>query len=179
MSASRRRRDRSAPTLEGLEARLAPAVTAVEPFQRAATAAVLPSGWSQWSSGGGTFAVDAAGAGLGDTGRLVTDGTSATAGRAWMTAPFGPDVETSAAVYLNTAVPVQLFARGQALDTTRPTYYAAAVGRGVEVQLTRVVAGVTTVLGSVKSTDYVSGKWVTVTLRAAGDVLKVYVYRGD
>src|SRR5262245_48900768 len=178
MSATRRRGDRIAPTLEGLEARLAPAVTAIEPFQRS-TAAALPYGWGQWSSGGGSFAVDSDGAGLGDTGRLVTDGTSTTAGRAWMTAPFGPDVETSAAVYLNTAVTVQLFARGQSLDTLRPTFYAASIARGVEVQLTRVVAGVTAVLGTVKSADYVSGKWVTVTLRAEGDRLKVYVYRGD
>lgn len=177
MSTSRPRPS-STPQVEQLEQRLVPAGPAVEAFQ-GASAAGLPGGWSQWSSGGGTFAVEAVGAGLGDAGRLVTDGTSSTTGRAWMTAPFAADVETSAAVFLNTAVPIQLFARGQSLATATPSYYAASISRGLEVQFTRVVNGSAVVLGTVKSADYVSGKWVTLTLRAEGDRFKVYVYRGD
>jgi hypothetical protein len=176
---ARRPRAQSNFDLEQLEARTAPAVLyAVEPFVTA-TSTGLPTGWGQWTSGGGSFAVDTAGAGLGDTGRLVTTGTSATSSRAWMAAAFDPDVEASAAVSLNSLVPLQLFVRGQSLGTTTPTYYAATVLRGVQVQLTKVVNGTTTALGSVKSLDYVSGNWLTVTVRADGDVLKVFAYRGD
>ncbi|HEY2784535.1 MAG TPA: hypothetical protein VGJ05_06115 [Fimbriiglobus sp.] len=178
---ARRPREKSTLTVDWLEARLVPTTQAtaiVEPFQ-GTSASGLPTGWSQWTSGNGSFAVDPTGTGLGDNGRLVTDGTSATTERAWMSAAFGPDVETSAAIYLNTAVPIQILARGQSLNTTTPSYYAATVTRGLNVQLSRVVNGNEVVLGSVKSTDYVSGKWVTITLRAEGDRLKIFVYRGD
>ena len=165
--------------LEQLESRDIPGVlTSVEPFQ-SVSAAGLPAGWGQWSSGGGAFAVDVAGTGLGDTGRLVTNGTSTTASRAWMTATFEPDVETSASVLLNSLIPIQLFARGQGLQSSTPTFYSVSAVRGVEVQLTKVVAGSSTVLASVKSVDYVSGNWVTVSLRLEGERLKVFVYRGD
>ncbi len=174
-----RPRGNSALGVEWLESRLAPTVVAsAEPFQKT-SATGLPAGWTQWNTGDGSFAVDTSGAGLGDTGRLVTNGTSASVERAWLTTPYQADVETSAAVFLNTAVPIQLFARGQSLNTAKPTYYAATIVRGLQVQLTRVSNGVTTTLAVAKSNDYVSGKWVTVTLRAEGDELKVLIYRGD
>ena len=99
--------------------------------------------------------------------------------RAWLSAPFAADVETSAAVYLNSAVPVHLFVRGSDLDTATPTYYAVAVTRGAEVQLLKVVDGKTTVLGSVRSDEYLTNRWATVTVRAEGDQLKVTLHRGD
>ncbi len=151
----------------------------VEPFQRADDSG-LPGGWAQWSSDHSTaFRLDLSGSGLGDQGRLVSSATSATTARAWLVAPFAADVQTSAAVYLNSAAPVHLFARGHDLDGAAPTYYAAAVTRGAEVQLLKVVDGQTTVLGSVRSDRYVTNRWVTVTLRVDGDRLQVTVHRGD
>ena len=73
-------------TLENLEPRDVPAAESIliEPFQRGPMGG-LPSGWSQWSNDGSrSFQVDADGVGLGDVGRLVTNGTSKTSGRAWV-----------------------------------------------------------------------------------------------
>jgi hypothetical protein len=167
-------------SLEGLEPREVPAAGPwlVEPFHHG-TANGLPGGWSQWSNDRTqSFHVDP-GAGLGDQGRLVTDGASNTASRAWLSAPFAADVETSAAVYLNSTTPVQLFVRGANLNTTTPTYYAATITRGADVQFVKVVGGKTTVLGSVHTADYFSNRWVTLSLRAVGNQLQVQVHRGD
>jgi hypothetical protein len=151
----------------------------VEPFQRS-TATGLPGGWAQWSSDHSrVFQVDRNAPGLGDQGRLESSAPSTTSGRAWLSAPFAADVETSAAVFLNSAVPVQLFVRGRDLSSSTPSYYAVSVTRGGEVQLLKVDHGKTTVLGSVKSKEYVSNKWVTVTIRAEGDKLQVQLHRGD
>ncbi len=167
-------------SLEGLEARelLSAAPWLVEPFQRGPVSG-LPSGWNQWASDGTRSFQVSAGAGLGDTGRLVTTASSSATARAWLAAPYAADVETSAAVFLNTTVPVQLFVRGRDLNTPTPSYYAVGVTRGAEVQLLKVVRGRATVLGAVKTDDYVSGKWATVRIRAEGDRLRVTLHRGD
>src|SRR5205085_4732914 len=92
--------------LEALESRDLPisAPWVVETFQRASTTG-LPVGWSQWATDpSAAFQVDAAAAGLGDQGKLVSTANTTSAGRAWLSAPFAADVETSAAVFLNTAV---------------------------------------------------------------------------
>lgn len=168
-------------SLDRLEQRELPAATpwVVEPFQRDSNDG-LPSGWDQWSSDQSrAFQVAPTAGGLGDQGLLVSSAASATASRAWLAAPFAADVETSAAVYLNSAAPVHLFVRGSGLGTDTPTYYAVAVTRGAEVQLLRVVDGKATVLGSARSGDYLTNKWVTVTVRAEGDGLRVLLHRGD
>src|SRR6266536_2184811 len=88
--------------LEVLEPREVPTTApwVVETFQRAATTG-LPTGWSQWiSDPSAAFRVDTA-AGLGDQGQLVSTANTTSAGRAWLSAPFAADVETSAAVFLN------------------------------------------------------------------------------
>jgi hypothetical protein len=168
-------------SVEGLEAREVPATGQwlVEPFQHGPLNG-LPSGWSQWSDDNSkVFEVDPNLAGLGDSGRLVSSGSSKTNGRAWLTSSFAADVETSASVFLNSTAPIQLLLRGQNLNTRTPTYYAASVVRGGEVQLLKVVNGQTTILGTVKSTEWVSNKWVTIDIRAVGASLQVRVHRGD
>src|SRR5437868_12627432 len=166
--------------LEALEARDQPSAGTwlVEPFQRPAGG--LPTGWGQWASDGSkAFRVDATTPGLGDTGLLSSSAASTTAARAWVAAPFAADVETSAAVFLNSTVPVQLFARGRDLNTATPSYYAASVTRGGDVQLLRVVRGGVTVLATVHSAEYVSNRWVQVKLKVEGDTVRVSVHRGD
>jgi hypothetical protein len=135
--------------LEPLEPREVP-TGLVEPFQRATTTG-LPSGWSQ--TVGRVFAIDADDPGLGDTGFLQAASTGASPSRAWVVSPFAADVETSAAVNLTSPSPVQVFVRGQKLESATPSYYAASVTRGGEVQLIRVVDGTTTVLQTVRSTN--------------------------
>lgn len=171
-------------SVEHLERREVPAAGAwlVEPFDRAASASVLPGNWKQWASDVAAppvFQVDQVGAGLGGQGRLVADANSVTSGRAWLNTVYSADVEVSAGVYLSGAAQSQLLVRGQNLNSATPSYYAVGVRRGVEVQLLRVVNGTTTVLGTVKSADWLSGAWVTVKLRAEGDQLNAFVFRGD
>ena len=166
--------------LESLEARDVPSATPwlVEAFQRGPSSG-LPAGWSQWKSTPiAGFQVDGTG-GLGDSGQLVSRSANPTDARAWLSAPFAANVETSAAVYLNTPAPARLLARGQNLGTSAPSYYAAQVANGGEVKLVRVVRGAEVVLGAVKSDDAVTNRWVTVTLRAEGDSLRAFLYRGD
>ena len=168
-------------SLEALEGRELPAVgdPLAEAFQLRA-AHGLPAGWSQWSTDGtSSFQVDSAGAGLGDTGRLVSAGKSNTGGRAWTGTQYAADVEVSAAIFLNSVAPIHLLARGQNLGGTTPTYYAASVVRGGEVQLLKVTNGQATVLATVKSVEWMSGRWVTVTVRTEGDALAVRVHRGE
>ncbi|MBX3400753.1 MAG: hypothetical protein KF873_18620 [Gemmataceae bacterium] len=168
-------------SLECLEGRETPAAGdwLAEAFT-ARAANGLPTGWSQWSTDGSSFfQVDAAGAGLGDAGRLVSSGRSNVGGHAWLAQEYAADIEVSAAVLLTSVAPVHLFVRGQNLGGIAPTYYAASAVRGGEVQLLRVVNGQSTVLATVKSVEWVSGQWVTLTVRAEGDALRVTVHRGD
>ncbi len=163
-----------------LEARelLAAAPWLVEPFQRGPVRG-LPQGWSQFNTNPTAgFHVDTA-AGLGDEGQLASDGRPGAIGRAWLTAPYAANVETSAAVFLNSPAPARLFVRGRDLSIATPSYYAVEVVRGAEVKLVKVVRGVETVLGRATSGDYLSGGWATVSIQADGDRLRVFLYRGD
>jgi hypothetical protein len=174
---------RSRPRLgvERLEVRDQPSAAPdlVEPFQRGPVNG-MPAGWAEWSSDGSrAFQVNPTAPGLGDTGLLTSTGSSTTAARAWVAAPFPADVDATVAVYLNSAVPAQVLVRGQSLNTTTPTYYAASVTRGGDVQLLRVVHGKATVLAAVHSTDYVSNHWVQVRVVAEGGDIRVLVSRGD
>lgn len=170
--------------VEQLERREVPVSGAwlVEPFDRPAFGSILPTNWRQWASDATAppvFQVDQAGAGMSGQGRLVSDATSVTSGRAWLTTTYSADVEVSSGVYLGSVAQAQLLVRGQNLHTTTPSYYAVGVTRGLEVQLLRVVGGRSTVLGTVKSDVWLSGKWVTVKLRADGDQITAFVHRGD
>lgn len=165
-------------SVEGLEDRSLPSSVPllIEAFQ---AASVLPTGWNQWSSNNtAAFGIDRS-AGLGDLGQLAAVAPTGVAARAWVGSPFPVDVETSAAVYLNSLVPAQLFVRGKSLDTATPSYYAVSITRGLQVQLQRVVNGQTTTIGANRSLDYVSGKWVEVSLAAEANLLRVQVRRSD
>src|SRR5436309_14795904 len=97
-------------SLEGLETRCLPSSTPIliEPFETP-RAGGLPGGWSQWSGNRApAFAIDKYG-GLGDLGELASAAPTGVAARAWVTNPFQADVETTAAVYVNSLVPAQLF----------------------------------------------------------------------
>jgi hypothetical protein len=146
-------------------------------FDTTAVGAV-PTGWQTWSSGNGNFATSTGLAESGANGFASTGGSN-TSSRAWSTTSLPADVDASAAVYLNSLIPAQVFIRGSNLNTATPTYYAATITRGLTVQLEKVVNGVKTTLGSVTSSDYISSKWVRVRIVAQGNDLQVSVYRAD
>jgi hypothetical protein len=139
----------------------------------------LPAGWRQWSSGGNPlFRVDSSHPLAGPSG-LTAAGTSRDTARSWFGQSLPADVQVSAAVYLNSLSPVQVFARGKNLDTAAPSYYAVSITRGVRVQLLRVQGGKTTVLATPKSDRYLSNQWAQVTLSVSGHTLKAQVFRTD
>src|SRR5262249_16766891 len=88
-------------------------------------------------------------------------------------------VQVSASVFANALAPAGVLARGTGLDTTTPTYYAATLTRGVDIKLLRVVNGVTTTLGQVASTTYLSNQWLQGSLRTSGTNVQVFVQRTD
>jgi hypothetical protein len=89
------------------------------------------------------------------------------------------DLQVTAAVYLNSLIPAQVFARGTALESAAPSYYAVSLTRGLQVQLLRVSNGISTTLGQVSSTSWTSDLWVQVTLCASGNNLRAQVFRLD
>jgi hypothetical protein len=150
----------------------------IESFQTP-TATGLPAGWTQWAANRHpAFQFDGTG-GLGGTGELVATAPTGVAARAWIVGAFSADVEATASVYLNSVDPIQLFVRGRNLASSAPTYYAASIVRGTRVDLLRVMDGRETVIGSIRSGDYLSNMWVQVTIRAESNVLDVQVRRTD
>jgi hypothetical protein len=109
---------------------------------------------------------------------LATTGGSTIAARAWIDRA-STDTEVSAAVFLDTIIPVEIVGRGTDLGGTAPTYYGVLATRGLEVQLVRVVRGTPTVLAKMKSVQYFTGKWARVVLHAKGKTLGVQVSRPD
>ncbi len=153
--------------------------TTTESFDGTA-AGSLPAGWSQWNSAGGpAFGVSSALALSKPNGLAATVAASSQSARAWLTSAQLGDAQVTAAVYLNSLIPAQVLARGSNLNTASPTYYAAVVTRGVQVQMVRVVNGVATVLGQLTSTGWLSGQWARVTLAVTGTTLQVQVVRVD
>ncbi len=138
---------------------------------------LLPAGWSQWSNIA-PFRVSRQNY-LSPPSELEASAGRGQSAEAWLNTPEPADVQVSAAVLLDSLAPAQVLARARNLGTTTPTYYALSVVRGLEVQLARVVNGVSTTLGRVFSHDYVSGRWVLVTLNINGADLWAQVYRYD
>jgi hypothetical protein len=95
--------------------------------------------------------------------------------RAWLDSLVPANTTVSANIYLNTLIPAQVFLRGSGLNTSSPDYYAVSVTRGLQIQLLRVVNGQVALLGQMHSLDYVSGRWVKVSLSAEGSALRVQV----
>src|SRR5262249_23183647 len=137
----------------------------------------LPTNWSQWASKG-SFAVSTDRA-LSASSGLASTGASGQTSRAWVTASQPADVQVTASVYVDSLIPAEVIARGRSLDGDTPGYYAVSVTRGLGARLVKVVNGVTTTLDSVQSDDYLSGRWVRVTLYVSGTSLRAQIYRPD
>ena len=59
--------------------------------------------------------------------------------------------------------------------TATPTFYALALTRGLDLELVRVVSGVSTTLADLKSTGWLDGQWVTASLTVSGTMLTAQV----
>ncbi|MBP3957872.1 hypothetical protein J8F10_21675 [Gemmata sp. G18] len=150
----------------------------VESFDTTAVGAA-PTGWSSWgsdSTGGFKAAPTRA---LSPDNGFASTGLSSTTARAWSGTDLPADVDVSAAIYLDSLIPAQVFARGTNVQGSTPTYYALTLTRGLEAKLVKVVNGTETVLASVKSSAYLSGQWVRARLTVEGNQLRVQLYRTD
>jgi hypothetical protein len=137
----------------------------------------LPAGWSEWTNQG-DFGVQT-GLGLNSRRSLASHSATGEAARAWLNQTLPANIQASAAVLASTLIPGQVFIRGANLDTAHPTYYAVSVTRGLDVQLVRVVNGRSTVLGGVRSRNYLGSKWVVESILATGTVIRAQIYRPD
>jgi hypothetical protein len=142
----------------------------------------LPPGWAQGSNitGVSTFAVSPSQSLSAPNSLASTSTLSGVSGWAYNDTLQPADVQVSAAVNLNTLLPAQVFARGTGLTTTAPTYYAATVtGRGLGLEIEKVVAGDRISLaGPVISSSYFN-TWAQVTLDVRGSTVQAQVYRPD
>jgi hypothetical protein len=138
----------------------------------------LPAGWSRWSSDGtpglGTSATKAV-AGQGLDSITTANRTS----RVWNNTALPADVNASAAVFVDSLVPSQVFVRGAHLNGAVPTYYAVSVTRGSNIALLRVQNGVSTTLATTWPSVYTNGLWLNLSLAAQGSHLQVRVQRLD
>src|SRR5262249_36382451 len=91
----------AAPGLEELEGRLTPSgAPLLQGSSAGAAVGSLPSGWSQWGSGGtNSFAVSSAQA-LGGPNGLASTAASNVSARAWAASQQPADVQVSAAAFL-------------------------------------------------------------------------------
>jgi len=139
----------------------------------------LPSNWRTYSNNQPTaFAVGTART-LSPVQALNSSGQSNTQSRAWLANAFAADTAATVAVYADNLIPSGVFVRGSQLDTATPTYYSLTLTRGLNIQLKSVVNGTETVVGSIRSTAYVSNAWIRLTLVAEGSQLKAVVVRAD
>ena len=140
----------------------------------------ISDNWARWSDDpSATFEAMASDPGSATPGSLVSTAKRASTSRAWLRNDFAADVATSVAVYTDSPIPVELFVRGQALDTTQASYYSTSVTQDGTVQLNKVTAGTSTTLATLQSDDAVRGEWLTLNLRAVGQQLNVSVTRQD
>ncbi|MFL5342732.1 MAG: Ig-like domain-containing protein, partial [Gemmataceae bacterium] len=163
-----------------LEPREIPSVTpwVSESFDRTVVGS-SPASWVQWSNQSpGAFAAQNVHAFDGPNG-LGSNGTSALEARSWYSQVMQADFGSSAYVYLDSLQPLQLLVRGSNLNTPTATYYALSVARGLQADLVKVVNGTTTGLATLKSTSYLSGMWVQVSLKPTGNTLSAEIYRPD
>ncbi|MCS6864975.1 MAG: hypothetical protein RMJ56_06775 [Gemmataceae bacterium] len=138
-----------------------------------------PQGWMSWvNTATGAFSVSSTRSNSPSHG-YASHGQSNTTARSWADTKLPADVNAAAAIYLDSLIPAQIFVRGSNLDTSRPTFYAVQITRGLEAQLVKVVEGTETTLASIKSNAYFSGRWARVRLIADGDRLRLQIYRPD
>lgn len=138
-----------------------------------------PKGWLGWATDSASgFAATPTRARSPANG-FASSGRSTSAARAWPDLGLPADIDASAAVYLDSLIPAQLFVRGSNLDTAKPTYYAVTLTRGLDARLVKVVNGTATTLGELRSAAYFSSQWVRVRLTAVGDHLQAMISRTD
>ncbi len=157
--------------LEELEKRLAPtgSLGIQESFDTTAPGS-LPAGWSQWSSTGtNAFAVSSAQSLTPPNSLAVSATVSHLDARSWINTAQPANEDVSAAVYLNSLIPVEILDRGNNLNTTTPSYYAVSIARGLDLKLLKVTNGNVTTLGEVKSGNWFADLWVNVTLSTFGN----------
>ncbi len=139
----------------------------------------LPANWNSWSNNQPIAFSIGTGHVVSPTQALTSNGMSTTQSRAWLGSAITADTSASVSVYADNLIPCGVFVRGSQLDSSHPSYYSLSVTRGLNVQLKRVVDGKETVLATIRSTEYVSGKWIRLTLVAEGNKLRALVVRTD
>lgn len=139
----------------------------------------VPANWNTWSNNRPTAFTVGAGRALSPALAIASDGLSTTQSRAWLGSSIAADASAGVAVYADNLIPSGVFVRGNRLETAQPTYYQLTVVRGLNVQLKSVVNGAETVLGTIRSSTYVSGTWIRLTLVAEGSRLRAVVFRTD
>lgn len=166
--------------VERLEEREVPSVvpSSIEAFDLLAPPA-LPTNWQQWTSAGNAiFATSSAKAFSGGN-SLASNAASNVGGRIWRSEVVPADRGVQATILADSLIPVQVFARGQDLNTSTPDYYAVSITRGLQVDLIKVVDGVSTTLATLKTKAYLSNAWIRVSLTFEGDQLAAQVVRAD
>jgi hypothetical protein len=135
----------------------------------------LPAGWSQWSTGTNAFAVSSAQSLSPSNSLAVNTPVSSTNARAWINTAQPANEAVSAAVYVNSLVPVEILDRGSNLNTPTPSYYAVSVTQGLDLKLLKVVNSAVTTLGEIKSANWITNQWINVMLFTNGDNLRAQV----
>jgi hypothetical protein len=165
------------PIMERLEDRITPSV--MESFDTTPVGQ-MPAGWSQWSSTGQTVFGASAAVALSPTHSLAANtSTDWVTSQAWLSSWQPNDVQVSAAVYLNSPMPLHLLARGSGLGSLTPTYYGVQIVPGLEAKIIRVQQGVITVLDCIDTVDTFSQGWVRITLTVSGTSLSAQLWRPD
>ena len=136
----------------------------------------IPGGWQKFSRGTGSSWSLSSDQSISGQQSATVSGVSDFSSRLWPEAIQLEDAEVTASIYLNSLIPASVFVRGTELNTKAPSYYAATLTRGLEVELTRVDSGESKTLAKVASNEYFSSQWAKVILRANGDNLRVQVY---
>jgi Bacterial Ig domain len=179
--AGKRRRRTILLSLERLETRQAPSSTPwlSESFDTT-PAGSLPANWSQGSSDpSGAFGVASSPSFSSPNSLVVNADMSRDVAQAWYSPVADADVQVSAEVLVNSLIPAQILARGNNLGTATSTFYALEITRGLELDLIRVVNGVTTPLAQLNSGVWFSDQWAQLTLSINGTSLQAQVYRPD
>lgn len=139
----------------------------------------LPANWQQWANDGTPASVVGNTRSSSPDSALSVGGNSSTSARAWLNSVITADATVDASVYADSLIPSGVLIRGTNLNSATPSYYSLTATRGLTAQLKRVVNGVETVLGTVRSSSWVSGQWIRLSLQATGNQLRGVVFRTD
>jgi len=169
-------------SIEQLEARDNPSTAATVVYTQAfdqILAPALPSGWTNWSSDGQQQYITSKLASASSPNALSSVGGKNVQTRFWYQSTFGPDFGSAISARIDSPAPVEVIARGQSLNSTRPSYISATVRFGGQVDLVEVKNGVRTALGTVFPVGGLYSGWVRVSLKPSGDTANVQVQRLD